>query len=169
MKETEKRKTIFHFDRIVALASIPIALFLIYNEYNTPNPSIQQTLGPSFMPIAIMIALILSAPLLFFSSLRTERKSGDAVPLPAEPPSKTSAEQYKVMGMVVLGLVVYAVILTPAGFIISTTLLIAWQTQLFEKGKWVRNLVVSVLFSVGVYYLFVHVLKVMLPAGILAL
>jgi ammonia channel protein AmtB len=52
---------------------------------------------------------------------------------------------------------------------ISTTILILWQAQLFERGKWIRNLVVSILFSIVVYYLFVHVLEVMLPVGIITL
>lgn len=71
--------------------------------------------------------------------------------------------------MIVLGLVVYAVILVPVGFIISTTILILWQAQLFERGKWIRNLVVSILFSIFVDYIFVHILEVMLPMGILSL
>ena len=169
MKETGRRTSIFNFDRIVALSSILIALFLIQNEYKMPNPNIQQTIGPSFMPIAILVALIFSALLILFTSLRTKRKPGDADAAPAEPPIETSAGQYKVMAMVVLGLVVYAVILVPVGFIIGTSVLIVWQAQLFQKGKWIRNLVVGIPFSILVYYLFVHFLEVMLPEGILPL
>jgi putative tricarboxylic transport membrane protein len=168
MKETS-RKSIFNFDSIVALCSILIALFLIHNEYNMPTSIIRQTIGPSFMPIAILIALIFSALLILFTSLRSTRKTEGSDLALAEPPTKISAGQYKVMGMIILGLVVYGVILVPVGFIISTTILILWQAQLFERGKWIRNLVVSILFSIVVYYLFVHVLEVMLPVGIITL
>lgn len=169
MKETGGRKSLFTFDRIVALSSILIALFLIHNEYNMPNPNIQQTIGPSFMPIAILVALIFSALLILVTSFRVIRKPEGGEAAPAEPPAKTTAGQYKVMGLVILGLLVYAVILVPVGFIISTTILILWQAQLFQKGKWIRNLVVSIPFSILAYYLFVHVLEVMLPMGILPL
>lgn len=169
MKETGRRKSIFNFDHIVALCSILIALFLIHNEYNMPNPIIRQTIGPSFVPIAILVALIFSALLILFTSLRTNRKPEGADSAPAEPPTETSAGQYKVMAMIVLGLLVYAIILVPVGFIISTTILILWQAQVFERGKWIRNLVVSILFSILVYYIFVHILEVMLPVGILSL
>lgn|GEM_PF-1456980 len=170
MKETGKKKSLWNFDRIVALSSILIALFLIHNEYNMPNPNIQQTIGPSFMPIAILVALILSALLVFVTSFQAKQKpaGADTAPASTEAATKTSAGQYKVMAMVILGLLVYAILLIPAGFIISTTLLILWEAQLFEKGKWIRNLLVSVLFSIAVYYLFVRVLEVMLPAGILS-
>ena len=72
------------------------------------------------------------------------------------------------MALIILGLLIYAVILIPVGFIISTTILILWQAQMFERGKWIRNLVVSIVFSCVVYYLFAHVLEVMLPTGILS-
>lgn len=169
MKETGGKKSLFTFDRIVALSSILIALFLIRDEYNMPNPNIQQTIGPSFMPIAILVALIFSALLILVTSFRAARKPEGAGAAPAEPPVKTTAGQYKIMAMVILGLLVYAVMLVPVGFIISTTLLILWETQLFQKGKWIRNLVVSIPFSIIVYYLFVRVLEVMLPMGILPL
>lgn len=168
MKESGRRKSIFHFDRVVALCSILIALFLIHSEYNMPSTMIRQTIGPSFMPIAILVALIFSALLILFTSLQTSRKPPEAEPAPVEAPGKTAAGAYKAMGMIVLGLLVYAVILVPAGFIISTAVLILWQAQVFERGKWIRNLVVGVLFSVLVYYLFVHILEVMLPPGILS-
>ena len=168
MASPENKSKGLNFDSIVALASILIALFLIHNEYGMPTPSIPQTLGPSFMPIALLVALILVGIVLFFNSLRqTPDAAGDAAVSPAPVP-KTSLDQYKVLGLVTLGLLVYAAILDPIGFIISTALLIIWQAQLFEKGKLMRNLVVGVLFSLLVYYVFVHVLGVMLPAGILA-
>ena len=146
----------------------PYRPILIYNEYTMPATIIRQTIGPSFMPIAILVALILSALLILFTSLRTNPKPEGADTTPAESPAETSAAQYKIMGMIILGLLVYAAILIPVGFILSTTMLILWQAQLFEKGKWIRNLVVSILFSIVVYYLFAHVLEVMLPTGILS-
>lgn len=168
MKEPGRRKNLFNFDSIVAVCSILIALFLIHNEYNMPTTMIRQTIGPSFMPIAILVALIFSALLILFTSLRTNRKPEGTVSAVAELPAETSAGQYKVMAMLVLGLLVYAVILIPVGFIISTIILILWQAQIFERGKWIRNLVVSIVFSVLVYYLFAHILEVMLPTGILS-
>ena len=168
MKEPGRRKNLFNFDSIVAVCSILIALFLIHNEYNMPTTMIRQIIGPSFMPIAILVALIFSALLILFTSLRTNRKPEGTVSAAAELPAETSAGQYKVMAMLVLGLLVYAVILIPVGFIISTIILILWQAQIFERGKWIRNLVVSIVFSVLVYYLFAHILEVMLPTGILS-
>jgi putative tricarboxylic transport membrane protein len=167
MKNPEKRKVVFNFDSILALASIVIAVYLIIYQYNMPRSSVRQALGPSFVPIAILIVLILTAIALFFKSVQAERKADAAVSALAEPETKTSAKQKKIVIMILLGLVIYALILTPVGFIVSTIICINYQAQLLEKGKWVRNLVVSVPLSFLVYYVFVYLLEITLPAGIL--
>ena len=167
MKDPDKRKKVFNFDSILALALIPIALYLIHYQNSLPKSAILQALGPSFVPIALLVGMIVTAIFLFFSSLEMERKASAAASAQLENERKTSAKQKKVMVMLLLGLLVYAAILTPLGFIISTTLCILYQAQLFEKGKWLRNLTVSIPFSFLVYYIFVYRLEITLPAGIL--
>jgi putative tricarboxylic transport membrane protein len=157
MKNPEKRKTVFNFDSILALASIVIALYLIFYQLNMPQSNVRQALGPSFVPVSILTALILTAIVLFFKSIQLER----------EAEAKTAFKQKKIKIMVLLGLLVYAAILIPVGFIISTFVCINYQAQLFERGKWVRNLAVSIPFSFLVYYVFVYLLEITLPAGIL--
>jgi putative tricarboxylic transport membrane protein len=167
MKDPEKRKGVFNFDSYLALASIAVALFLIFYQYTMPKSAIRQALGPSFMPITILIALIFTAIFLFFHSLQVGRKTGDTASAQVEADTKTSAKQKKIIIMILLGLLVYAAILVPVGFIISTTLCILYQAQLLQKGKWGRNLAVSIPFSLLVYYVFVYLLEITLPAGIL--
>jgi len=162
----EKRKPVLNFDGYVALATVLIALFLIVDQYRMPKPSIPQTLGPGFVPIAVLAALIFASILVFYSSVRSRRKPVEPKAVSHEATLKTSPEAYRKIALVVLGLVVYAAILIPVGFTISTALLILWEARLFEKGKWVRNLIVGSGFSVLVYYVFLHILEVMLPEGI---
>lgn len=167
MKSQEKRKIEFNFDCILAMAAIVIALYLIIYQYNMPRSTVRQALGPSFVPISLLIAMICTAIVIFFQSLQIKRKVDAPVSDQIPDSIKTSAQQKKIVIMILLGLVVYAVILVPVGFIISTILSIIYQARLFEKGKWVRNLVVSTTFSLLVYYVFVYVLEITLPAGIL--
>ena len=167
MKNPEKRKIVFNFDSILALASIAVAIGLIIYQYNMPRSTVRQALGPSFVPIAILIALIFTSIALFFKSIQAKGQADAAVSAPAEADAKISAKQKKVTILVLVGLLVYAAILTPVGFVISTIACINYQAQLFEKGKWVRNLSESVPFSLLVYYVFVYLLEISLPAGIL--
>ena len=74
MSGPDKGKKIFNFDSILALALIPIALYLIYYQWSMPKSAIRQALGPSFVPIALLVGMIITAVFLFFSSLQMERK-----------------------------------------------------------------------------------------------
>ena len=69
--------------------------------------------------------------------------------------------------LILLALFIYAVILEPVGFIICTSLLVIYQARVLERGRWIRNIVIGLVFSIGVYFIFVKVLNVMLPAGVL--
>jgi putative tricarboxylic transport membrane protein len=69
--------------------------------------------------------------------------------------------------LVLAGLIVYGFILVPVGFILATTLLIIYEARLLQPGKWVRNAGVGFGMGAGVYLIFVKLLNVMLPAGIL--
>ena len=167
MKNPEKRKIAFNCDSIFALASIAVAVYLIIYQYNMPRSAVRQALGPSFVPIAILTALIFTSIALFIKSIRAEPKADIAVSALSETEAKISTKQKRVSILILVGLLVYAAILTPVGFIISTIACINYQAQLFQKGKWVRNLGVSVPFSLLVYYVFVYLLEISLPAGIL--
>lgn len=167
MTDREKEKGSIGFDRVLAIITVPIAFFLIYVAYSAPKSNIRQTLGPEAMPIAVLILIIVCAVFIFINSSGDAQEPTPATDVEEAPPVSAGFDKYKTVVLVVLGLVVYGVMLEPVGFVISTTLLVLYSARLFEKGKWVRNTVVSLLFSISVYYCFVHLLDVMLPAGIL--
>lgn len=167
MADREKKKNFIGFDRVAAMITIPIALFLIYVAYSAPKSNIRQTLGPQALPIAVLILIIVCAVFIFIEASGDKQQSAPATDVEEAPPVSAGFDKYKTVVLVVLGLVVYGIMLEPVGFVISTTLLVLYSARLFEKGKWVRNVVVSLLFSISVYYCFVNLLDVMLPAGIL--
>jgi putative tricarboxylic transport membrane protein len=165
--EKQKRKFTLGFDRLLAILTIPIALFLIVVAYQAPRPNIPQMIGPQFVPIAILSFMILFAIIIFIDATREMKKSQ---PLSDAPSAQSASEGRKknvTLFLLIGGLIIYGLILETVGFVISTTLLIIGSARLFEKGKWVRNSVVGILFSIVVYYCFVQLLEVSLPAGIL--
>ena len=88
--DPDKRKTGLNFDSYVALSTILIAIFLIVDQYQMPKPSIPQTLGPGFVPIAVLIALILASGLVFYNSLRGRKNAFEADAVVDEGTLKTS-------------------------------------------------------------------------------
>jgi putative tricarboxylic transport membrane protein len=168
--EMDKRRRKFSvgFDHLVAIGAIPLAIFLIVEAYRAPRPNVRQTLGPEFLPIAVLCLIVVCAVFIFIDATRTVKESQPSPETPAaQPTSPRGHKKQVILVLIVAGLVVYGAILDRAGFIISTTLLVLWSARLFEKGKWVRNVIVSLVFSCSVYYCFVYLLGVSLPAGIL--
>jgi putative tricarboxylic transport membrane protein len=160
-------KKFITFDHIVAILSIPIAIFLIVVELKTPKANIPQAIGPDVMPIGILSLIIVSAIILFINATYEQRKSSRSADVLLTQAAEIGHKKYKTVIMVILGLVAYAALLNQVGFIICTTLLVIFEAQIFERGRWVRNVMVSITFSVVVYFVFVNLLNVMLPAGLL--
>ena len=53
------------------------------------------------------------------------------------------------------------------GYLVSTMVYLLVMTAVFNPGKWWANILTSVLFALGSYVLFVKILGVVLPVGIL--
>ncbi|MCM3548649.1 Tripartite tricarboxylate transporter TctB family [Niallia circulans] len=72
------------------------------------------------------------------------------------------------MLLTVMGLIlVYITVLEVIGFVIMTTLFILVCSRFLGYQKWLVNAITSIVFSIGVYWLFNYGLAIRLPAGIL--
>lgn len=168
MSSPPSTKSWFRFDPLLALLSIPIAIFLIFVELETPKANIPQAVGPEVMPIGILVLLIVNAFILFIQAVYGKGKPLSSVAPEAEAHSSGSwLKKYQGVLLVLAGLVIYGFILVPIGFILATTFLIIYEARLLQSGKWIRNAVVGLGVGIGVYLIFVKLLNVMLPAGIL--
>jgi len=80
---------------MVALLAIPVAIFLIAVELETPKANIPQPVGPEVMPIGILILLIINAIALFVRGISGKDKpispAGDAG---ADPSLSSWREKY---------------------------------------------------------------------------
>jgi len=160
-------KTCFRFDPMMALLSIPIAIFLIFVELDTPKANIPQAVGPEVMPIGILVLLIFNALALFSRSVYGKGEPGSPTSEEGKDPSAPSwRKKYQTVILVLVGLLVYGFFVVPAGFILATSFLIIFEARALQAGRWVRNVAVGFGFSTGVYLTFVKLLNVMLPAGI---
>ncbi|MPM10012.1 hypothetical protein SDC9_56336 [bioreactor metagenome] len=75
---------------------------------------------------------------------------------------------WKKIGMMFSLFIVYVFAMKYIGYIICTPIVLFTITTMFAKGKnvsVVKRLIFTIIVSVSVYYLFVHVLHVMLPSG----
>jgi len=65
--------------------------------------------------------------------------------------------------------ILYAYCMKPVGFIITTFIYMMLQMMILKKENrnWIVMIISSLVMSVGVYLLFVHVFNILLPQGIL--
>ena len=70
-------------------------------------------------------------------------------------------------GLIVLTLVVYAVALSPAGYIVATAIFFPVMGRLLGSRRPSRDLPIGIGLSVAIYFVFTRLLEVRLPGGLL--
>lgn len=80
---------------------------------------------------------------------------------------KTSGDDWRKLAILVAGLVIYAGILEPLGYVLSTIFMATVTMRVVGLTSWKKISMVSLVLPIGVYFLFTRVLGVELPAGVL--
>lgn len=134
-------------------AIIIIAISLGYPPSNHGVP------GPGMFPIIIACLILLSALILVIQTLRMPKERDTSIDLK----SKNVLNVYITMA----GLVVYVVLLPLVGFIVTTSIMLLLYIKWFSKRSWWKCILISVLFTVGIFMLFGSVLNVPMRFGLL--
>ncbi len=140
------------FDRFAGIAFLLIGLLFVLESRKISKSSYGSEVGPDIFPIGLGILLILLSARLIYETFRYQMLQGE-----------TEKIQYGKFIVLFVSAGLYAALLEPLGYVITTFsfLLIAFQTM--ERGKWIQSLVIASLFSFGVYYLFAEFLGGSLP------
>jgi putative tricarboxylic transport membrane protein len=150
-------------DRIILVCTVVFACVYLYATAQIPSLEIGDPLGPKAFPRLLAVGLFVCAGLLLLEILR-ERKAAKAESEKAAPPE--DRRHYFVIVAVTVWTALYYAVFERVGFILDTAAFILGLTAYFNRGKWVANTLVAVLFSVGAYVLFVKVLGVTLAPGV---
>jgi putative tricarboxylic transport membrane protein len=149
-------------DRIILVCTIIIAVVYMLATTQIPSLEIGDPLGPRAFPHLLGIALLCSAGLLGWELWRDRKKSVEE----RGGPPDFNKHVLAVLGVVVVWTGIYYLIFERLGFILATIVFLLPLCAYFNRGKWIANVVTTILFSIGTYYLFVK-LDVNLPQGIL--
>jgi putative tricarboxylic transport membrane protein len=147
-------------DRIIGAAALLLAAVYLYATAQIPSLEIGDPLGPKAFPILLGIALILAAILLFFETLKHDAASAEKAP-------RGSLRHWWLVGAVIVWTALYFALFDRAGYLLATVAYLLPMMAVFNPGKWIANVLTSVLWAVGSYVLFVKILGVSLPAGLL--
>jgi putative tricarboxylic transport membrane protein len=140
------------FDRIASVLFLMVGIFFIVESRKLSATAYGSEVGPDIFPLGLGIILVLLSIRLIVETFR----------YPSEEKKSTGLD-VKRFFIILLAAILYAVILEPVGYVLSTFLFLVVAFQTMERGKWVSTIVISALFSTGVYYLYVDLLKGTLP------
>lgn len=140
------------FDRYSSLFFLVIGLGFIYESGKISNSAYGSNVGPDIFPKVLGGILVLLSIRLFYETFKYVSEE------------KVKKEfDYKRFLIILGSAVLYALLLETLGYVIMTFLFLVVGFQVMEKGGWLKTIIISAVFSYGVYYLFVEVLQGTLP------
>lgn len=140
------------FDRYTSLLFACVGAGFLLESRKISESSYGSTVGPDLFPSGLGIILVLLSLALFFQTFTYKGQE-----------SEKRSLDYKRF-IVILGAgVLYGLFLEDIGYVIGTFLFLLIGFQTMERGKWVHSILISAIFSVGVYYVFVEILQGNLP------
>jgi putative tricarboxylic transport membrane protein len=147
----------------VALLLLVLGGWAIVDALRLPDLASRGPVGPSTVPIAVGVLLIVTAVLLAVDILRGgrgEQEAGEDVDL-------GHGSDWRTLGLLLVSFVANIVLIDRLGWPVSGAVLFFGTTFALGSRHLIRNAILSVFLSVGTWYLFNLGLGIALPVGIL--
>lgn len=167
-----KKKEIKREERIASvIMTVFSAAYLVGTFFQIPKSSIHQVVGPAVFPRAVGILMLLISVIYLIQQMRGLAKEADekrAAIIGADEKVETKAD-IKTMGIMVLIMIAYAFLFEPLGYAVTTFLSFMVGVFVLNRKHLLRDTIVGLVASFGMYFSFTILLRVQLPAGILSL
>ncbi len=116
--------------------------------------------GPGFMPFWVGVSLGVSGCILTWVATSKGKKSDSKI---------WAGQNWRNIGLIVLGLLSYGIFLEHLGFLVMTFLFIFFLFKLTDPRKWAGAITFSVIVVFFCYLVFSFWLKISLPKGFLGI
>ena len=149
-------------DRVIFACTIILAVVYLYATTLIPSLEIGDPLGPKAFPRLLGICLLIAAGLLALEMWRDHKAK---VP----PPAEGELAPWRHIGVIAAVTVwtgIYYLVFEKLGYVVATSIYLLALMAWFHRGKWVSNVITTLLFAGLSYWMFVK-LDVRLPTGIL--
>ncbi|MFY0544252.1 tripartite tricarboxylate transporter TctB family protein [Brevibacillus sp. H7] len=140
------------FDRYASAIFALIGALFVAESRNIAASAYGSQVGPNLFPLGLGILLILLSVRLFYETAKVQSDQSQSVPL-----------RHKRFLLMLAVTFLYAWFLEEIGYLIGTFLFLLAGFKLMGSGSWLKSAGISLLFSSGVYYTYVHILKGTLP------
>ena len=167
-----KKKEIKREERIASvIMTVFSGAYLVGTFFQIPTSSIRQVVGPAVFPRAVGILMLLISVVYLIQQMRGLVKEVDekrAAIIGADEKVETKAD-IKTMAVMVLIMIAYALLFEPLGYAITTFLSFMAGLLVLNRKHLIRDTIVGLVASFGMYFIFTALLRVQLPAGVLSL
>lgn len=132
-------------------------LFAVYSR--SVDIGTMEELGPGFLPLLAGILLSIMSTILIVKALFKKHEVGE--------PFFPECDSWKRVVMVVSSLFAYNLLLQPLGFILVTFLFVAFLVKCIFPQTWLRTFATATLSTAGAQIIFVKLLEINFPKGLL--
>lgn len=140
-----------------------LGVIVLIDTRNMLVPPGSGSVGPQVFPTIIGVFIISVALILIIEVLRGNYGQPEGTEF-GEIKGKTD---WKTLGTVSASILTYPFLIERAGFVIASSVVFFGVGFAYGAKKFLRNLLIAIIFSLIVYITFTHFLNVNLPAGIL--
>jgi putative tricarboxylic transport membrane protein len=162
--EPQQKRSVDRAQFIVCAVLTLVGVFLIYDALSLAGGFAKvDPVGPKFFPLVIGSALLVTAVILGVAIARGSVGEADA----GEDIDPDAPSDWRTVGLLVAMFVATIVLVEPLGWAITGALLFAGSATILGSKRYVLNIVLGVVLSVGSFYAFYSGLGIPLPAGIL--
>lgn len=146
---------------VFALAVLALGIVVVVQATRIPGEGLNPR-EARFMPLALGVAWVSLATILLLQTVARIVRGRDL-------PGAERMGNKRRLALLLLVLAVYAILLEPLGFVVMTVLLCSGAAAVLGSTSYLRDSVISVLLSLGLYLSFTQLLSIHLPPGILPL
>ncbi len=156
-------------EKIASLAATAIAIAYLVGAFLIKEPPLRQQMGPEAFPKAIGVLMLFLSLLYVRQQFQKQPIQDDeerAAIIGAE--EKLSAYvDYKTIGIMLALMFAYGLAFEPIGYPLATLLMFIAGIFVLDRNHLKRDMIIALIASFGIFFLFRFVLRVNLPAGIL--
>lgn len=151
------------FDRYASIIFLLLGIGFMWQSTKISATSYGSTVGPNIVPFGLGGLLILLSLRLFYEAMKKSKEQGSKEQNNEEPNNKEQTLDYRKFLIIFVAAFLYAFFLETIGYIIGTFLFLLISFQVLARGNWLKSILISGLFAVGVYVIFVVILEGSMP------
>ncbi|MCX7781141.1 MAG: tripartite tricarboxylate transporter TctB family protein [Negativicutes bacterium] len=140
------------FDRYASIVFLVLGVALFFYSQTLTAASAGAAIGPKELPMFLAVALVILSIINLVQAIRSK-----------VPDKKETGLEYKKFFIILVSLLLYALLIEPLGYVISTFIFLFVGFQTMEKGEYLKSALIAAAFAGGIYYLYVEVAMGVLP------